>query len=146
MRVGDMIIIALGMTLSGCTDKDYGFNDIATRWIAKEGFSVSIGRDGKYTFCDREKCFSDTYSHPGASNSIAIILQNFYSHAESARFKSEVLATGIGYDSNTVSGKGLDFTISGEYNSDKWCDGHPCVIFGALTTPEHVIFLREKDS
>jgi hypothetical protein len=140
-----LAMIALGVTLSSCVDKDYGFNDVATRWVAKEGFSVSIERDGEYTFCDRGKCFGDAYSHPGASDSIAIILQNFYSHAESARFREEVLRTGIGYNSSAVAGGNLDFTISGKYTSDKWCGGHPCVFFGAVTTSEHVIFFREKD-
>lgn len=133
----------LGALAIAACDTRPTFDDVATEWVSPEhGFSVIIHRSGRYTFCDREQCFSDRYERIGVRDSPAIRLKRVGSHPHAARFLS-ILEVFEQRDRVTPD---LNFSVSGGLFPKQLCDGDPCVIFGRPQRGGHnMIFRRRQD-
>lgn len=134
-----MTIVALTV---GCNRSELLRPEVGTKWESQEGYSVELGGDGVYTFCDNRSCFQDNYTRPGARDSIAIVLKNFYHHPETTRLRRRLESLGDGHSDIKLSYPDLEFTQTGGLAPEKWCNDNPCVLFGSVTTQDHLIFYK----
>ena len=108
--------------------------DPVGRWTERNGFSVSLFPDGKFEFCDNEKCATGTYVRPYGLESYAVVLKNFFKLENSARLQS--LINEYDPDLKIDHFPDLDFSVNyGILPEDpplKYCDKKPCIIFGAV--------------
>lgn len=137
-----LVGIALLTLMTGCEHQEPLRPEPGTKWESQEGYSVELGSTDTYTFCDNQACFRGKFTRPGGPDSIAILLKDFYRHPETERFQERLVSLGSEHSAIRISYPDLDFTETGGRAPEKWCSDKPCVLFGSVTTPDHLIFYK----